>query len=204
MLSRRENDTYQFIRGYIQQHGQGPLLTEIATGLNIRSKGVAHRYVQQLAQAGLIRLTSGRHRGIGLADSEYLPIEGNPCTSLPLLGRIAAGLPIEAIPDESQLDLAEFFTGPNRFVLKVSGDSMIEAGILDGDMVIIEKRQRADNDDIVVALIDLEEATLKRIRHNPDGSVTLYPANRLLSPMVYSAERVTIQGILVGQMRSYQ
>jgi repressor LexA len=201
MLSKRETDAYDFIRDYIRLHGEGPSLQEIADGLQIRSKGVAHRYVKSLADAGYLVLYPGRHRGISLPDDDP---ETATEYQLPLLGRIAAGQPIEAIPDQDHINMATFFTGNNRFVLKVSGDSMIEAGILDGDMVIVEKRQRANNDDIVVALIDNDEATLKRIRYNPDGSITLHPANRHMSPMIYAAERVMVQGVLVGQMRSYR
>jgi repressor LexA len=203
MLSAREQDTYHFIRDYMAEQGQAPLLTEIAEGLGIRSKGVIHRYVKALADAGLIQLVPGRHRGIVLTNvSEHS--QGEEERGLPLLGRIAAGRPIEAIANEERLDLAEFFMGPRRFVLRVQGDSMIEAGILDGDMVVIEQCNTAHDGDIVVALIDNEEATLKRIHHNPDGSIVLQPENRHLSPMVYAAERVTVQGIIVGQLRSYQ
>lgn len=198
MLSTREQDAYHFIRNYILQHGRGPLLTEIALGLGIQSKGVAHRYVQSLAEQGVIKLVPGRHRGIILAEDEE-----PRAAQLPLLGRIAAGYPIEAIPGEDHIDLSEFFMGPNRFVLRVQGDSMMEAGILDGDMVVVRSSQTASDDDIIVALIDGNEATLKYYRNNGDGSVSLIPANSAMTPMTYSAARVTIQGVVVGQMRSY-
>ncbi len=199
MLSARQEQALRFIRGYIAEHGHGPLLDEIATALGIQSRGVAHRYVQALADAGLLLLERGRHRGIHLPSAD----NGSDST-LPLLGRIAAGLPIEAIPDQDEIDLSTFFMGPQRFVLKVQGDSMIEAGILPDDMVIVESREQARNDDIVVALIDGQEATLKRIRYNTDGSITLIPENSALSPMVFSNQRVQVQGVVVGQMRSYQ
>ncbi len=199
MLSRREEDAYRFIRDFIARHGHAPLLEEIALGLGIRSKGTVHRYVRAIARAGLIELVPGRHRGMRLRGQT----PGGKAT-LPLLGRIAAGQPIAAIPDQEEIDLSEFFMGPNRFVLKVQGDSMIDAGILDGDMVIVEQRPRADNGDIVVALLDNEEATLKYIRHNRDGSITLIPANPALRPVTYAPERIRIQGVVVGQMRSYR
>jgi repressor LexA len=131
------------------------------------------------------------------------PAATRPLT-LPLLGRIAAGRPIEAIPGEDEIDLSEFFVNRDRFVLRVQGDSMIEDGILDGDMVIVEKRETAENGEIVVALIDGIEATLKRLQKNRDGSVTLRPANSQMPPMRYPAARVRIQGIVVGQFRSYR
>jgi repressor LexA len=161
---------------------------------------VVHRHVQALVAAGLVEVEAGRHRGIRLLDAE--PVPG--AMELPLLGRIVAGQPLEAIPDETSVDLGEFFMGPGRFVLRVQGDSMIEAGILDGDMVVVKQAERAADGDIVVALIDGDEATLKRIRHNrADGSVTLLPANRALAPMIYPASRVRIQGVVVAQLRAY-
>ncbi|OGI41010.1 MAG: repressor LexA [Candidatus Muproteobacteria bacterium RBG_16_64_10] len=124
--------------------------------------------------------------------------------TLPLLGRIAAGQPIEAIEGQDEIDLSEFFVNRNRFVLKVQGDSMIEDGILDGDMVIVEKRDTADNGAIVVALVDGLEATLKRLQKNRDDSVTLRPANPAMAPIRLAAARVRIQGVVVGQFRSYR
>jgi repressor LexA len=197
MLSARQQDTYRFIRDYIARHGRAPLLDEIARGLGIRSRGVVHRYVQALAEEGLLALQPGRHRGIRLTD------EAQSQPSLPLLGKIAAGHPIEAIQGEEEVNLADFFMGPKRFLLKVQGNSMVEAGILDGDMVVVERCQQAADGDIVVALIDGEEATLKRLQNNRDGSVTLHPANSTLAPLRYPATRVSIQGRLVGQLRSY-
>lgn len=197
MLSTRQEDTYRFIRDYITRHGRAPLLEEIATGLGIRSKGVVHRYVQALAEVELIELVPGRHRGIRLSDKQAAQ------PTLPMLGRIAAGQPIEAIPGQDEVNLAEFFIGPNRFLLKVQGDSMIEAGILSGDMVVVERCEQAADGEIIVALIDREEATLKRLQNNRDGTVTLHPANTTLSPLRYAAERVAIQGRVIGQLRSY-
>lgn len=197
MLTRREQTVYDFIRTFIANHGHGPLLSEIALGIGIRSKGTIHRHVQTLARQGLIDLSPGRHRGISISS------ENNHHT-LPLLGRIAAGLPIEAIPDQNNVNLSEFFMGPNRYILKVQGESMIEAGILDGDMVVIEQCQQAADGEIIVALIDNNEATLKYLKNNQDGSITLIPANASMTAMIYNAARVSIQGVVVGQLRSYR
>ena len=122
---------------------------------------------------------------------------------IPLLGKIAAGLPIEAIHDEDHLDLAGFFIGPDRYALRVTGDSMVDDGILDGDTVIVKKQTTAKTGDIVVALIDAQEATLKRLGRVANGMVELVPANTNLQNMLYAANRVALQGIVVGQMRSY-
>ncbi len=122
------------------------------------------------------------------------------------VGRIAAGQPIEAITDITEIDINELLVGKNnnRYMLQIKGDSMIDLGILDGDMVVIERRDTAKNGDIVVALIDEQNATLKRFHLENDGQILLIPANATLTAQQYAAERVRIQGILVGQMRTYQ
>jgi repressor LexA len=196
----RGRDVYDFIRAYTARHGYAPMLREIARHLGISSRGTVHRYLRDLEQEGLIEIAPDVARGIRVRGKKAA---ARPFT-LPLLGRIAAGQPIEAIPGEDEIDLSEFFVTPNRFVLRVMGDSMIEDGILDGDMVIVEKRDSADNGEIVVALIDGLEATLKRLQKNRDGSVTLRPANSTMAPFRLAAGRVRIQGVVVGQFRSYR
>jgi len=199
MLTTRQRDVLAFIRQYLARQGHAPALEEIARGIGIRSKGVIHRHVQALADAGEIRLLPGRKRGIELVADK--PAEG---MTLPLLGRIAAGYPIEAIPGQDTLNLSDFLLGPNRYALRVQGDSMIEAGILDGDTVVIEQCEVADDGEIVVALIDGEEATLKRLRYRHDGTIALIAANPAIAPMIYTADRVAVQGVVVGQLRSYR
>lgn len=199
MPTDREREVYDFVRAYTRRHGVAPKLREIADHLGIGSRGVVHRYLRSLADAGLIAIEPDVARGIRLVNRP-----ARRTATLPVLGRIAAGQPIEAIPDETEIDLSEFFMGPNRFVLRVAGDSMVEAGILNGDMVIVESRASAHNGEIVVVLIDREEATLKYFQRNADGSITLKPANRAMSPMRFAAARVAIQGVVVGQMRSYR
>lgn len=201
MPTDRSRQVYDFVRAYTARHGYAPKLREIAGHLGIRSRGVVHRHLRALEAEGLLRIEPDRARGIRLRGRAAAAARPG---QLPLLGRIAAGRPIEAIPGEDEIDLSEFFVNHNRFVLRVTGDSMIEDGILDGDMVLVEKHDTADNGEIVVALIDGLEATLKRLQKNRDGSVTLRPANAALSPMRYNAARVRIQGVVVGQFRSYR
>lgn len=200
MPTDRSRQVYDFVRAYTARHGYAPKLREIGAQLGIRSRGVVHRHLRALEAEGLLRIEPDRARGIRLRGRAAAARPGQ----LPLLGRIAAGQPIEAIPGEDEIDLSEFFVNHNRFVLRVAGDSMIEDGILDGDMVVVEKRDSADNGEIVVALIDGVEATLKRLHKNRDDSVTLRPANAALPPMRYPASRVRIQGVVVGQFRSYR
>jgi repressor LexA len=201
MPTDRGRQVYDFIRAYTTRHGYAPKLREIADHLGIASRGVVHRYLRALESEGLVAIEADRARGIRLRKGRAGAAHA---FTLPLLGRIAAGRPIEAIPGEDEIDLSEFFVNSNRFVLRVMGDSMIEDGILDGDMVVVEKRETADNGDIVVALIDGLEATLKRLQKNHDGSITLRPANATMPPLRFPAARVRIQGVVVGQFRSYR
>lgn len=202
MLTLSQRKTHEFIKAYFAEHGHSPTAAEIAEGIGIKSRGVVHRYLKALAQAGHIALTPNRHRNISLLSSIQDAFTGT--VSLPLVGTIAAGCPIEAIPQQETIDLASVFLGTNRYALKVKGDSMIDEGILDGDIVICEKRDTADNGQIVVALIDQEEATLKRLQRNLDNTVTLHPANSQLKPIIYLADRITIQGIYLGLLRCPQ
>jgi repressor LexA len=198
-LTNKQRLTLDFIERYIARHSVSPKLQEIAEGIGIRSRGVAHRYVQALLDHQFIAIDSGRHRGIRLLKSNPHRIN----SMLPLLGRIAAGKPIEAIPGEDQIDLQDFF-GHNNFAVRVQGDSMIEAGIMDGDTAIIEFRETANDGDIVVALIDETETTLKRFKRSNKGQyIKLIPANKDMEEMVYEASRVRIQGVLIGQLRKY-
>lgn len=198
-LTDRQREVLDFIERYIAVHAVSPKLQEIADGIGIRSRGVAHRYVQALRDAGYIDTGRGEHRGIRLLKSN----PHRPASTLPMLGRIAAGRPIEAIPGRDELDLTDFF-GSNHYAIEVRGDSMIEAGILDGDTVIIRFSETAKNGDIVVALIDESETTLKRFQRSRDGKyIKLIPANQDMEPMIYESERIRIQGVLIGQLRKY-
>lgn len=198
MLTLLEKRIFNFIRAFIQQHGHSPTLVEIGKAMEIRSKGTVHRYIQALKQKGVLEQTERGWRGIRLADNPQ-----PQSTTLRLVGRIAAGHPIEAIEDQDEIDLHDMFVGENRYALQVKGESMTGAGILDGDIVIIESRDNAQYGDIVVALIDEQEATLKRYRRYADGRIELAPENPDMKPMVYDADRVRIQGVLTGQLRNY-
>lgn len=199
VLTPAQHKVLDFIRQYLLAHGHAPSLSTIAAGLGLRSKTAIHRRIQALAAAGYVQVTPGRHHGIQL--TEQVAADN---LSLPLLGRIAAGRPIEAIADAERINLAEFLLGPNRFALRVFGDSMIGAGILNGDTVVVEQRDTAHNGEIVVALIDEQEATLKRFKRRKDGMIELIAENPAIPSMVYAADRVRIQGVITGQLRSYR
>ena len=197
MLTGLEEKILQCITRYITQNGRSPTLDEIGQLLEIRSKGTIHRYVKSLIDKGHLQRSGRNWRGLRLAGEQNRRL-----TILPLAGRIAAGKPIEAISEQYEINFSEMLLGPGRYVLKVQGDSMIDAGILDGDLVIIRETQSADNGDIIVALIDNNEATLKRLRKK-GNQVELIPDNQSMTSMVYSADRINIQGVVVGQARMY-
>lgn len=192
MLTVSQQKVYDFIQHYMKEHKHSPTMAEIAKAIGIKSRGVVHRYVSVLANQGLINIIPGHRRNIKLVDQDF---------SLKLKGRIAAGSPIEAITDNETLDIVNIFLGKNRYALKVKGDSMIDEGIFDGDVVVCEYCESPSDGKIVVALVDNHEATLKRIKYNPDSTITLIPANQKLAPITYSQDRITIQGIYIGLLR---
>lgn len=196
MSNPTQSKVYEFIKAYVRRCGYSPTLTEIASGIAVRSKGLISRYVHALAEADLIELLPGTHRNIRLK-----PL-AEP--KIPLLGRIAAGSPIEAISDHDAVDVVVLLTESQQgksFGLVVKGDSMVDEGIFDGDIVLCEKRETALEGEIVVALIDQQEATLKRFYKQKDGTISLVPANIALKPQVYAAHRVQIQGVFRGLIR---
>ena len=199
MLTLSQRKTHQFIKEYFAEYAHSPTAAEIAKGIGIKSRGVVHRYLKALVSAGHIALTPNRHRNIRLLTLAHDMLGGSAL--LPLVGAIAAGQPIEAISQDETIDVAQIFLGANRYALRVKGDSMIDEGIFEGDIVICERSDAADNGQIVVALIDREEATLKRLEQNTDNTVTLHPANARLEPMIYPTDRVQIQGIYIGLLR---
>ncbi len=199
MLTSQENNALKFIRQYLAQYGYAPKFKEIGLAIGVTSQGTVHRYVQSLENKGYIERAKGNARGMSLVE---LPLVSPPV--IPLAGRIAAGLPIEAVEDQQELNLAEMFMGPELFALRVTGDSMMDAGILDNDYVIIKKQPVAKDGDIVVAMIDRVEATLKRFKRKSLTEVALIPENADMETMIYAAERVNIHGVLVGQMRNYR
>lgn len=198
MLTDSQQRTLDFIQAYILRTGNAPTYPEIARGIGIQSQGTAHRYVKALLSMGYLLNEEGSHRGLRLPDE----VAGQGFT-IPLLGKIAAGQPIEAIAGYDGINLNQMFGGDNRYALKVSGDSMNGLGILDGDTVVIESCSSASKDSIVVALIDGYEVTLKIYKPLSHGRIKLIPANPDMQPMVYQADRVQIQGVLVGTLRTY-
>ena len=197
-LTRRQQAILEYLRESQLRQTHPPTLDELCSALGLRSRGSMHKHVTALVQAGYVEPLSGKQRGVRLSEAK----EDDPRT-LPLLGRIAAGRPIEAVQDSQEIEVPRQLRGKGRcYVLQVRGDSMIDDGILDDDWVVIEQRNYARDGEIVVALIDGEDATLKRIEQRPDVCI-LHPANSGLEPQHYAPGRVNIQGVVVGQMRAY-
>lgn len=197
-LTRRQQQILDVLRERAGQFEHPPTLDELCAMLGLRSRGSLHKHVQALIQAGFVAPMAGQHRGICLIAEE--PTDDG----IPFLGKIAAGRPIEALPQPEQIQVPlHLRTDKPCYVLQVVGDSMREAGILDGDYVVIEQRDHARNGEIVVALVRGEEVTLKRLLQEP-GRTMLYPENSAMAALGFDPDEVQIQGVLVGQMRSYR
>jgi len=191
-----EEKILDYVSHFCFEQQRSPTLAEIASGVGYTSRGSIHRYVKSLLEEGFLQSDGG---------NKNLHCTGKPRSDLtmPMLGKIAAGRPIEAIAQSMELNITNLFAGPNRFVLQVTGDSMIDAGIHDQDYVIVQQSATARNGEIVVALVDDYEATLKRFYTISDNRIRLVPENTTMEPMNFPADQVQIQGIVVGQMRKY-
>src|SRR5579885_504515 len=187
MVTRIQHKIYEFIRQYIEQYGYSPSLEEIALGIGISPNSISlvSRSIRALVAAGRLRFHKKGYRNLQVINDEGF--------SLPLMGRIAAGEPIEAIENRQTVDLSKLLRGEDHFVLEVKGDSMVEEGIFDGDLVICRRTKQAREGEIVVALIDEQDATLKRISYKISHHITLVPANPALKPKAYSPQRIQVQ-----------
>jgi len=195
-LAPVQRQTLEFLRNFIAEHGYGPTLKDIARHIGVKSVSTAHFHLERLEQKGFIK------RGVdGMLELiDFSPPELGP-TSVPLVGVIAAGRPIEAIEDSTTIEIPSSMVERRGevYCLEVSGDSMIDAHICDGDIVVIRKQDAADNGQIVVALLSDGTATLKTFRRLKNGKVMLIPANPSLSPM--TLDEVTVQGKVIGVIR---
>jgi repressor LexA len=230
MLTRKQHELLMFIHERIQETGVSPSFDEMKEALDLASKSGIHRLITALEERGFIRRLAHRARALevmklpeqatagaprgrpgfkpdvieGGGLRSVPPSPANDVRELPLLGKIAAGTPIAAIQHErDRLPVPESMLGRgDHYVLEIEGDSMIEAGILNGDLVVIRKGDTAHNGEIVVALVEGEEATLKRLRRK-GASIALEPANRNYETRIFGPDQVEVQGKLVGLIRRY-
>jgi repressor LexA len=199
VLTRRQKELLDFIRRYIKRRGYAPSLAEMRVHLKLSSLATVHKHLRLLEEKGAIRRLPGRSRALEVRTTPA-DAQGN---RVPLLGRVAAGTPIEPIEVDESVTIPDELLGHGEtFALRVQGDSMIDDGIHDGDVVLVERQATADNAQTVVALLD-GEATIKRFYQRRDG-VHLEPANPALSPVVVSPERVEIRGVVVALLRRYR
>jgi repressor LexA len=204
-ITRRQRQLYDFISEFVQKNGYSPSFDEIRIGMGLNSLATVHKHVSNLEKKGLLTRDYNRSRSIDL-----LPPKGrlkqamsvNSTMVLPLMGRIAAGQPIEAVENPETISLADFVRSKEVFVLEVRGDSMQDEHILSGDYVLVEKAKTAHNGDIVVALVEGSDATLKRFYREGDN-IRLQPSNVNMQPIIVPAANVDVQGRVIGVLRKY-
>ena len=205
MLTKQQDKLFNFLVNYFSKKNIMPNFDEMKDALNLKSKSGIHRLLNGLEERGYIKKLVNRARAIEIIKPSVTNHKNyGEIISLPLLGQIAAGSPIEAISDNTNyIDFPKSLLGNgDYFILSVKGDSMIEAGILHGDRAVIKKSQSAENGDIIVALIDDEEVTLKRL-FKRSGQVALQPENKSYETRIYGHNRIKIQGILSNIFRNY-
>jgi repressor LexA len=203
MLTEKQIRVLRYFRDYRRERGIAPTLDEAAQALGV-SKITVHEHLKQLTRKGAIYRDRAKARAVAILhdpDAGETPTVNLP--TLPLLGRIAAGRPIEALEDREEISLAQLVpTGDDIYLLKVRGKSMVEDHIDDGDLVVVERRQNANDGDIVVAILEGEEATLKRFYRERNGLVRLQPANSSMEP-IYT-NQVQVRGVVRGVIRRFR
>lgn len=200
-LTERQRDVLGFISSRIEAEGIAPTLQEIADAFGFRSTASAQKHVAHLERKGFLQREKHQKRGLVLPEAPATSIAA--ATELPLYGVVAAGSPIESIPDDEHVFVpADFLRAGDHFVLRVRGDSMIGDGVHDGDLVVIQRAENAADGEMVVALLG-DEVTLKRIYREGASTVRLQPANPALPTMIAPAADVQVQGVVVGLLRRY-
>jgi len=222
MLTRKQHELICFISDRLEETGVSPSFEEMKEALDLKSKSGVHRLISALEERGFIRRLPNRARALEVLKQperaaakpakkpaavpsipRHIPIAANDVLEIPLHGRIAAGMPIEAMEGQSMLSVPAALLGSGEhYALEVSGDSMVEAGILDGDYALIRRTDVARDGEIVVALVDESEATLKYFRRE-GAMVRLDPANRAYDPQRYRPDQIRVQGKLAGLLRRY-
>ncbi len=200
-LTERQRDVLDFIERKLESSGVAPTLREISEAFGFASTASAQKHIALLERKGFLRREKHQKRGLVLVHQPANDERGG--IELPLLGLVAAGAPIESVPDPEPVSVPQDFVGSgSNFVLKVRGESMIDDGIHDGDLVIVQSTANAADGDMVVAMVD-GEVTLKRLFRQAPGTIRLQPANSEMEPLFVAAADLTVQGIVVGLLRRY-
>jgi repressor LexA len=216
-LTRRQKEVLDFIAGFINSNGYSPSFEEIAEGVNLASIATVHKHLTALDTKGYLKRGFNQSRALDVAPKYYRELRQQrensgfapgmaaaPQAETALLGIIAAGHPIETFPQPETLSFAEFTGGKDVYALEVRGESMIEDHIMEGDYVLVEKTDRVRNGEIVVALVDGSESTLKRFYREPGDKIRLQPANAAMKPILLPASKVEIQGRVLAVHRKYR
>ncbi len=204
-LTKRQKQVLDFISHFQEDNGYCPSYEEIAHGLDLASLATVHKHISALEAKSYLKRGFNQSRSLELAP-KYLQEQRRtkPALEVPLLGRIAAGSPVESLEQRGVLNFADFTGGGNTYALEVRGDSMIEDHICDGDLILLEKVTQVRDGDIVVALVAGAETTLKRFYREPGDQIRLQPANSTMKPIIVPARNVQIQGRLLAVVRKYR
>jgi repressor LexA len=199
-LTRRQKEILDYVSDHISREGYAPTIEEIGDHFGLSSLATVHKHLSNLQEKGLIKRAWNRSRALELVPSEMTV----RAVELPLMGRVAAGSPIEAVQSTETIWVPEDMIGRGQtYVLQVKGDSMIEEQIRDGDYVIVEDRDTARDGEMVIALLDGENVTLKKMYREAGGRIRLQPANSQMDPLYVDAERMRVQGVVIGVLRKY-
>jgi repressor LexA len=200
-LTKRQREILTFLTSYTEGNGYAPSFEEIASQFNYNSLATVHEHLSNLERKGYIKRNYNESRAIEILPSEAFP----RAVELPLMGQVAAGVPIESIAVDEHVSVPEDFVRRNgqHYVLRVRGNSMIDEQIRDGDFVVVNERQSADNGEMVIAMLGGSSATVKKFYRERDGRIRLQPANETMSPIYVHENDISIQGVVVGVLRRY-
>src|SRR3954462_2476281 len=198
-LTKRQREILDFLNDFIQQHGYAPSLEEIGRRFSLSSLATVHKHLTNLQEKGFIKRAWNRSRSVEVVSARV----ASRAVELPMLGYVAAGAPIEAIAGSETIAVPEDLVGKREtYVLRVRGDSMIDEQIRDGDFVVVEDRKTAENGEMVIALVNGTDVTLKKF-YRENGHIRLQPANPTMQPLLVDPYHVQVQGVVVGVMRRY-
>jgi repressor LexA len=200
-LTKRQREILTYLDAYSEDKGYAPSFEEIAEHFNYNSLATVHEHLSNLERKGYIKRSYNESRAIEILPSDVMP----RAVELPLMGAVAAGVPIEQIAHEESVTVPESLLkrGGNHYVLRVRGSSMIDEQIRDGDFVIVNERKSADNGEMVIAMLHGNSATVKKLYRERDGRIRLQPANESMAPMYVHENDISIQGVVVGVLRRY-
>ena len=207
-LTKRQKDVLDFIADFVEENGYSPSYEELAQGLKLASLATVHKHIQALESRNYLRRLFNQSRSLEVSpkyvQERRRSRQTTRATEVPLAGRIAAGAPVEAIEGQDMLQFADFAGKGDTFALQVTGESMIEDHILSGDYVLVEKTQQAKDGEIVAALVDGRETTLKRLYHESDGRIRLQPANSSMQAIIVDGANVQVQGRVLAVLRKFK